>query len=221
MAVSTPGATPINRPAVHHVCGRHCGCLASLAWLEPGGRCWSCGWLEAEGASHPARPLHAPEGGIRPRTLRLRATVHEATRRSPCHRLDPTERSTRSHAPGRHDPSAYRERGTGLISREASDVLSYRYATSQNRAMTDTPRPTLLLSRAINALTACGPFASHSTTDVVGRNDSGRRLTSVSAGQASVEPPAGIEPATPSLPFVLPRTCNKAPAGQWTVSVRS
>jgi hypothetical protein len=36
-----------------------------------------------------------------------------------------------------------------------------------------------------------------------------------------VEPPAGIEPATPSLPFVLPRTCNKAPAGQWTVSVRS
>src|SRR4030095_5806768 len=25
---------------------------------------------------------------------------------------------------------------------------------------------------------------------------------------------------TPSLPFVLPRTCNKAPAGQRTVSVR-
>ena len=35
-----------------------------------------------------------------------------------------------------------------------------------------------------------------------------------------VEPPGGIEPATPSLPFVLPRTCNKAPTGQRTVSVR-
>jgi hypothetical protein len=35
-----------------------------------------------------------------------------------------------------------------------------------------------------------------------------------------VEPPAGIEPATPSLPFVLPGTCSKASAGQRTVSVR-
>src|SRR5215218_9692840 len=26
-----------------------------------------------------------------------------------------------------------------------------------------------------------------------------------------VEPPAGIEPATPSLPFVLPRTCSRRP----------
>jgi hypothetical protein len=32
--------------------------------------------------------------------------------------------------------------------------------------------------------------------------------------------PAGIEPGTPSSPFVLPCTCNKAPAGQGTVSVR-
>ena len=44
--------------------------------------------------------------------------------------------------------------------------------------MPDSPRPTLLLSRAIRTLTACGPFASHSTMDVVGSNGSGRRLTS-------------------------------------------
>jgi hypothetical protein len=31
-----------------------------------------------------------------------------------------------------------------------------------------------------------------------------------------VEPPAGIEPATPSLPFVLPGTYSKAAAGQRT-----
>ena len=35
-----------------------------------------------------------------------------------------------------------------------------------------------------------------------------------------VEPPAGIEPATPSLPFVLPRTCNRGRPGQAVRSVR-
>ena len=55
---------------------------------------------------------------------------------------------------------------------------------AQHRAIPDNPRPKLLPSRAIRALTARRPFASHSTTDVVGSNSSRRRLTSVSAGQS-------------------------------------
>jgi hypothetical protein len=35
-----------------------------------------------------------------------------------------------------------------------------------------------------------------------------------------VGPPAGIEPAAPSLPFVLPRTSRRAAARQRTVRVR-
>ena len=63
-------------------------------------------------------------------------TVHEATRRSPCHRHDPTERPTRSHARvGMTLPPAASV-GTGLISREARDVLSYRYATSPESSHT-------------------------------------------------------------------------------------
>jgi hypothetical protein len=70
------------------------------------------------------------------------------------------------------------------LSREARDVLSYRYATSPDRAVADTPSPKVLLSRAISAMTARRPFASHSAADVVGCNGSGRRLTSVCAGQS-------------------------------------
>src|SRR5215203_2946706 len=38
---------------------------------------------------------------------------------------------------------------------------------AQNRAVPDPPRPTLLVSRAMSALTAHGPFASHSTMEIV------------------------------------------------------
>ena len=55
---------------------------------------------------------------------------------------------------------------------------------AQNRAMPDTPRPKALLSRAIRALTARRPFASHSDTEVVGSNGSRRRLTGVCTGQS-------------------------------------
>jgi hypothetical protein len=91
-------------------------------------------------------------------------------------------------------------------------VPSYRYALSLIRAVPDTPRPKLLLSRAIGALTARGPFTSHSTTDVAGCNGSGRRLASVCAGQHPCgAPPAEIEPATPSLSAIGGSTlCNPA-----------
>jgi hypothetical protein len=53
-----------------------------------------------------------------------------------------------------------------------------------------------------------------SDTEMVGCNGSGRPLTSVSAGQSGVEPPAGIEPATPSLPsmrgwFAMPCSTSR------------
>jgi hypothetical protein len=40
------------------------------------------------------------------------------------------------------------------------------------------------------------------------------KMTSVGAGQRGCGAPAGIEPATPCLPFVLPRTCHRGRRGQ-------
>ena len=45
-------------------------------------------------------------------------------------------------------------------------------------------------------------------------------LEELPCARAAPEPPAGIEPATPSVPFVLPDSSSKAAAGQGTVSVR-
>jgi hypothetical protein len=104
--------------------------------------------------------------------------------------------SHRRPRPGRHDPSPAASWGTALRGRGTSNVLSYRHATSPIRAVPDTPQPTLLVSRVISALAASCPFASHSNADLVGHNGSGRRPLV----RACVEPPAGIEPATPSLP---------------------
>ena len=72
---------------------------------------------------------------------------------------------------------------------------------AQNRAMPDSPQPKLLLSRAMSALTGRGPFASHSTTDAVGHNGSDGDSPAFPLVRTLLEPPAGIEPATPSLPW--------------------
>jgi hypothetical protein len=73
---------------------------------------------------------------------------------------------------------------------------------AQNRAMPDSPQPKLLLSRAMSALTGRGPFASHSTTDAVGHNGSDGDSPAFPLVRALLEPPAGMEPATPSLPWI-------------------
>jgi hypothetical protein len=125
-------------------------------------------------AHHSAWPLHSPEGHTALGCSEPAGDDYEATRRSAGHGLAPIERPTRSHARvGMTLPPAA-SAGYDAHGRGTSNVLSYRYATSQNRAIPDTPRPTLLLSRAISALTARGPFASHSTSDVVACNGSGR-----------------------------------------------
>jgi hypothetical protein len=112
-------------------------------------RCINCAKRTIRrGRSTPPRGHTAPDGP------NPRATVHEATRRSPYHGLDPTERLTRSHArvgmtlpPVASTGTTLTGRGTGMYS-----VTAMRPA--QNRAAPDIPRPTLLLSRAISALAA-------------------------------------------------------------------
>jgi hypothetical protein len=85
-------------------------------------------------AHRSARPLHSPRGHPAPDAPRPRA-------------------ATRSHARvGMTLPPAASV-GAGLISREARDVLSYRYASSPDRARPDIPPPKVLLSKAIGTLT--------------------------------------------------------------------
>jgi hypothetical protein len=55
---------------------------------------------------------------------------------------------------------------------------------AQNRAIPDSPRPKLLLTRAIGTLRRADPSHPHSYTDVIGYNGSGRQMTSVPAGQS-------------------------------------
>ena len=109
-------------------------------------------------------------------------TVHEATRRSPVNAMIQPSGPPRSHARvGMTLPRAANV-GTGLKAERPGMCSVTAMRPAQNRAVPDTPRPKLLLS-AISALAARGPFASHSTSDVAGCNGSGRRLTSVCAGQ--------------------------------------
>src|SRR5215203_3349041 len=63
-----------------------------------------------------------------PRTRTGRCISHERIMRRG--RSTPTERPTRSHARAGMTPPPATIVDTGLISREARDVLSYRYATS-------------------------------------------------------------------------------------------
>jgi hypothetical protein len=148
-----------------------------------------------------------------------RATVHEATRRSPCHGLDPTERPTpEPHRVGmtlrlpRARDGGHKPRGQGCAQLPLRDQ-------PQHRAIPDTPRPTVLLSRAIRALTARRPFASHSTTDVAGSSGSGRRPTSVFAGQSWCGAPRRNRTGDPILTMdrqpcaVLTRVFPSTPRG--------
>jgi hypothetical protein len=100
-------------------------------------------------------------------------------------------------------------------------VLSYRYATNPELGHTGYSKTKGTAqqgySRSDGARTLCSPIPLRMGLATTAPDGDSPAFALVSLG---VEPPAGIEPATPSLPFVLPCTCNKAPAGQWTVSVR-
>jgi hypothetical protein len=100
-----------------------------------------------------ARPLHSPNGGHtapyapNPRRPSMKRPGEPLSR--PIPPSGPPEAT-----PGRHDPLLAASAGTTLRDQGISNVLSCRYATSPIRAIPDTPRPKLLLSRAMSALTA-------------------------------------------------------------------
>jgi hypothetical protein len=102
-------------------------------------------------AHHAARPHHSPEGAS---SLGRSETINRSDQAIPCHRHAPTERPARRHArdgmtlaPAASGYGTHLSRGPGMCS-----VSAMRPA--QHRAIPDTPRPTLLLSRAIRALVA-------------------------------------------------------------------
>jgi hypothetical protein len=91
---------------------------------------------------------------------------------------------------------------------------------AQTQAIPDNPRPTLLLSRAFNALTALTlripiPLRRWSAATAPDGDSSAFPLV-----RGCVEPPAGIEPATPSLPFVWSLSYIGASTGQRDLSDR-
>jgi hypothetical protein len=128
-------------------------------------------------------------------------TVHEATKRSPCHRLDPTEPADQKPPPGRHDPCTCREQRydvRGPRDPVMCSVTAMRPA--QNRAY-----------RILHSQSCCSagllalwrradpshpiPMRMWSATTATDGDSPAFALV-----RACIEPPAGIEPATPSLP---------------------
>ena len=143
-----------------------------------------------------------PRGHTAPDAPNPRATVHEATRRSTCHGLDPTERPTRSHARVGMTPLPAASAGTTLMGRGTSNVLSYRYATSPESGHTGYSTTKVAgqqgYERSDGALTLRIPFQCGCESTARAPDGDLPAFPLVSLG---VEPPAGIEPATPSLPW--------------------
>ena len=98
-----------------------------------------------------------PEGAYSADAPNPRATVHKATKRSPCHGLDPPERATRS-PPGSAWP--FRLPGsadTTLTGQGIGNVLSYRYAPSPESSHARYSMTKALVSRAIGAQRRADP----------------------------------------------------------------
>ena len=136
-------------------------------------------------AKHTTRPGRSiPPRGIQPRTVRTHGRPSMKRPAIPCHGLDPTERPARSHGRVAMTLPPAASAGTGLMRRGTRNVLSHRYATSPESSRTGYSTTKVPAQhgywRSYGALT----FASHSTTDVVGCDGLGRRLTSISAGQS-------------------------------------
>jgi hypothetical protein len=140
---------------------RHPAWLPGQAWIAAGGG------ADRRSAKNAAVPLNnrakrttrcgrstPPRGPTVPDASNPRATVHEATRRSRCHGLGPTERPTRSHAQVGMTLPATANADATLMGRGTSNVLSYRYATSPESGRTGYSTTKVTARRAISALTA-------------------------------------------------------------------
>jgi hypothetical protein len=155
-------------------------------------------WINrAKRTTAAAAPL--PRGAIPPRTLRTHRRPSMKRPGDPpvtalIHPSSPPEAT-----PGWHDPFACRERGYDTHGRGTRNVLSYRHATRPIRAIPNPLRPMLLVNRAIRALAARRPFASHPTMDAAAYKGSGRRLTNVCAGQPGYGAPRRNRTGDPIL----------------------
>ena len=84
-----------------------------------------------------------------------------------------------------------------------SRVINWRQERLEWASVGDTPTPTQRVQVGLANLRQTRVASSWPR----GRSVAGPGLSC----WFGVEPPAGIEPATPSLPFVLPRTCSRRP----------
>ena len=154
-----------------------------------------------------------PRGGVQPRTPRTHGRPSMKRPGDPCHGTDPTERPTTSHARVDMTPSPAASAGMGLMAEGPVMRSVTAMRPAQNRAI-PIVHDQSSCSPGLLALGRADPSHPHSYTDVIGYNGPGRRMTSVPAGQSLCGAPAGIEPATPSLPsmrgeFTTPRKTSR------------
>jgi hypothetical protein len=130
-----------------------------------------------------------------------RVTVHEATKPSPVTALI-NRAATRSHAGFGLTLVLATSAGTTFMGRGTSNVLSYRYATGSESAHTGYSTTNVAAQqgyeRSDGTLTRRIPIPRwmwSATTAPIGDSPAFALV------RACVEPPAGIEPATPSLPW--------------------
>ena len=106
--------------------------------------------------------------------------------------------------PGRHDPSACRERRDDTHGRRTSNVLSCRHATSPGSGHTGYSTTNVTAQqgywRSDGAPTLRIPIPKRMGSATTAPDGDAAAFPLV---RACVEPPAGIEPATPSLPWIV------------------
>jgi hypothetical protein len=145
-------------------------------------------------------PASLPARGLQPRTLRDPSMKRPG---DPLHCHGPTEPHTQKPRPSRHRPFRLPRAWVRDSSVERPGMCSVpAMRPAQNRAIPDTPRPKALLSRTISALTARArriPIPLRMGSATTAPDDDSPAFALV---RAYVEPPAGIEPATPSLPWM-------------------
>jgi len=156
-------------------------------------------------AHHPARPLHSPEGAYSPRRSNHGRPCVRRPGNPPATAL--TNRAVdRKPRPGRHDPSAGRERGHGTHKPIGQGCAQLPLCDQPDSSQTGYSTAKVAAQQAISPSTASQPFASHSNAEVVSYNCSGRRPTSVCAGQSLCGAPRRNRTGDPILTMEPPGT---------------
>ena len=145
-----------------------------------------------------ARPLHSPEEAYWP-TAAPRPSMKRAG--IPCHGLGPTERPTQQPRPGRHDPSACREHGYGTPTPRgqgyAQKTLCDQPSIEPYQILHDQRYCSVGLLAPNGARNRAAPIQLRMGLAIMAPDGDSPAFPLVIG---LVEPPAGIEPATSSLP---------------------